>query len=77
MAGTTISASIDGTVQITATDSDISAAGRAGLGLLNVTGTALVDYDMDDFSAVTTDRFPESGAPFQPFQLWLEEDILE
>ena len=78
MSGTTIQESIDDALQVSVVDSAISAAGRVGLGLLNVTGSPLVDYSLDTFSAVSPGvPLLNVGGIYQPFQLWLEEDLLE
>ena len=61
MVGTTIRLIIDTLEQVSVTDSAISAAGRAGLYLLNVTGSSLLDYSLDTFSAVDKTSIEESS----------------
>lgn len=73
MRGTTIKLYVDSVERISVTDSDISAAGKAGL-YGNRSGDA-TGYHLDNFQVTYADMSLIGGI-FSPFQLWMEEELL-
>lgn len=70
--GTAISSWIDGVERISVTDSDITAAGRAGLMLYDKDLIQLDNFNADDFSLP-----PDNAARDFPLaQLWAEEELV-